>query len=616
MTLRRKVILLKTLSLLALIWTILTVTFSLSWAGDLDPSRFMPVDDIQPGMKGYGLTVFSGTKIDTFEAEIIGVLKGVVPKGDLILARLSGGQLEKTGIFAGMSGSPVYIEGRLIGAAAYGWLYATDPIAGITPIGEMLDIWEIPSNSRDTKGNGSFGLHVPFGEGQRQTEDIPIPPDFLATHHNSPPSSDAFLRQWGAPLALAGFDDRVIDQMAPVFEHFGLTPVQGGSAPDETEIPPLRPGSTVAAQLIRGDASAAVVGTVTHIQGDRVLAFGHPMSRAGNINIPMTGGVVHTVFPSRQRSFKMTSATGPVGTFVQDRRPGTAGFIGSSAQTIPCHVDIKREDGGPQERYSYEIVNDLFFTPNLVGWTVANSILATERLSGFASIRIQTEIAMENHPPLILENFYSGNLTWLTATSDAIVPISLLMDNPFEEAKIKAIDLTIWSEEALHIASIDEMYVNTLTVKPGDSIELTFTLKPYQEPPSTKKVTLAIPDDTPDGLARVVVADAKSIKSFEKARAPYALRPETLNQLINLLETRERNNEVVAMIYRIAHGITVGGQELPSPPSSLVSVMSSSKAKGDVGPTKGTVLSKERIPTDYFIVGSHSIDLKIDRMSP
>ena len=223
---------------------------------------------------------------------------------------------------------------------------------------------------------------------------------------------------------------------------------------------------------------------------------------------------------------------------------------------------------------------------------------------------------MENHPPLILENFYSGNLTWLTATSDAIVPISLLMDNPFEQTKIKAIDLTIWSEEALHIASIDEMHVNTLSVKPGDSIELTFTLKPYQEPPSTNKVTLAIPDDTPDGLARVVVADAKSIKSFEKARAPHALRPETLSQLINLLETMERNNEVVAMIYRIAHGITVGGQELPSPPSSLVSVMSSSKAKGDVGPTKGTVLSKERIPTDYFIVGSHSIDLRIERKSP
>lgn len=322
------------------------------------------------------------------------------------------------------------------------------------------------------------------------------------------------------------------------------------------------------------------------------------------------------VFPSRQRSFKMTSATRPVGTFVQDRRPGSAGLIGTQANTIPCGIEIISQDGKPAERYSFEIVNDRLFTANLVGWTVGNSILATERLTGLASIRIKTDIALDTYPSVILENFYSGHLSWLRATADAITPVAQLIDNPFEEVTIREINVTVWSEEDLRLASIEKMLINKLTARPGDSIELTVTLRPHQESPISKKVTLTIPDDAPDGLVKVIAGDAKAMGAFEKVRAPYNLRPETLDQFIHLLQTKERNNEIVAMIYRPSHGITVEGEEFPSPPSSFISVLSSSKAKGNVGPTKGTALSKERIPTDYFIVGSHAMDLQIDRNAP
>ena len=586
----------------------------LAQAGTLDPHHFMPVDEIKQGMEGYGLTVFSGTTIDTFHVEILGVLTRMVPKGDLILARLSGGPLEETGIFGGMSGSPVYINGRLIGAAAYGWLFAKDPIAGITPIGEMLDIWNLPPDSRE--GRRSFGFHFPPDEGQNREQGIPIPPEVLASNQISVPSSDAFLRQWRTPVAVAGFDERIVELMVPFFEQFGLTPVQGGSASGDAETPPLRPGSTVAAQFIRGDASAASVGTVTYIQGDKVLAFGHPMSRAGSIHVPMTGGIVHMVFPSLQRSFKMTTTTRPVGTFTQDRRPGTAGLLGSEAWTIPCHVDINGQGGGLVEHYSYEIVNDRLFTPTLVGWCVGNSILATERLAGLASLRIRTDIRLASQPPITLENFFTGDLAWLMATSEAIAPIALLIENAFEEIHIEEIGLTVWSEEKLRMATIEDIAINTLTIRPGDTIQMSIALRPHQEPVTFRQVELIIPNDTPDGLVKVIAADAKTARNFEKARAPFNFQPDNLNQLIDILQTRERNNEIVVMVYRATSGLTVEGEELPSPPPSLISVMSSSKRTGDIGPTKARVLSKQRLSTDYFIVGSQAMDLEVDQDAP
>ena len=592
---------------------IVTVGPSFSPGDELDPNLFMPVDEIQRGMKGYGLTVFSGTEIDTFDVEVLGVLEGVTPKADLILARLSGGPLEKTGIYGGMSGSPIYIDGRLVGAAAYGWTFAKDPIAGITPIGEMFDIWNYPSESEEQRRSGTFGFGEPFEEDQTLIEDISIPQNLLNQRGDPSLSAGTFLRQWGAPVALAGFDEQVIELMNPVFEQFDLTPVQGGSSSGEREVPPLQAGSTVAAQLIRGDASASVVGTVTLRQDDRILAFGHPMFRAGKIDLPMTAGVVHTVFPSQYRSFKMTSATQPVGSFTQDRRAGTAGLIGSTARLIPCNVEIRKDDWTHPERYQYEIANDRLFTPNLVGWTVANSILATERLSGTSSLRVVADIIIDTLSPITLENFFSGDMAWLKAATNVAAPVALLMDNPFEEVNIREINLTIWSEEELRAAIIDAIHIDKLTAKPGDSVELSITVKPYQEPLMSKKVVLKIPDDAPNGMVKVIAADAKTIKALEKARAPYNYKLETLDQFVELIRAGKRNNEIVALLYRTAHGITVEGEELPSLPTSILSVMASGKVKGDSGPTKGIVLSEECLPTEYFISGSQTLNLRIDR---
>jgi len=583
----------------------------LVWAGDRDPGRFMSVNEIKPGMKGYGLTVFSGTRIDTFDVEILGVMMGVTPKGDLILARMGGGPLEKTGIYGGMSGSPIYIDGRLIGAAAYGWYYAKEPIGGITPIGEMLDVWTRPVGSQEQQGSRT--LPGSLNQDQQSIDEIPIPEELMIQSGLATAASKAFLRQWTAPVAISGFDDRLIELMAPAFEPYGLVPVQGGGAAAEEGEISLQPGSTVAAQLISGDASVSVVGTLTYREGDRVLAFGHPMYRAGSIDLPMTGGIVHLVFPSQERSFKMTSTTRPVGSFQQDRRAGTAGLIGGRAELIPCTIHVGHGQSNVLEIYHYELAHDRIFTPSLVGWVTANSLAATERLQGRSSLRIHTDIRLQQHGAVALENVYAGDMTLLQAAADAAAPVSLLMDNPFERIHVEGIDISVESEETMRTATLDAVHVDKLAVRPGDTINVTVLIRPHQGSITSLQAKLTIPEDAPDGGAQILVADAKTARAFEKSRAPSTFRPQSLDQLLGFLQDVEKHNEVYVVVYQLAQGIAVNGEELPSPPHSLLSVMSSSRSRGDVGPTKASIVSEQHLVTDYVVTGSIATDIAINK---
>ena len=255
---------------------------------ELDETRFMPVDQIRPGMVGVGRTVFSGTQIEEFQVEILGVLKNMRPKGDVILARVSGGPLDKTGVIQGMSGSPVYIEGKLIGAMAFAWGFSVEPISGITPIEEMLQLWQHMEND-DGSGAREFGV-----PGYREMEGLFLGQTMLGDNSRkaapwAPAAGVAGLIPMKTPVMLSGFDQRVVAQMAPVLEQFHLVPIQAGAAADEDWDISLEPGASVAAQMVRGDVSLAAVGTLTYRDGDRFMAFGHPMFSSGGVDLPLAG---------------------------------------------------------------------------------------------------------------------------------------------------------------------------------------------------------------------------------------------------------------------------------------------------------------------------------------
>ena len=300
-------------------------------------TEYMPTHEIQAGMKGIGKTVFQGTQVDSFEVEILGVMRNVRPRGDIIIARLSGGPLEKTGIIAGMSGSPVYIHGKLIGALAFAWPFSKEPIAGITPISEMLQIVQWVSRLEGEEDQ-EMGM----------VEDLKfeISEDILSHNDLRYPHSTFEMTPIQTPLILSGFDERSLKDARQLFEPLGLLPVQGGIAGEENspDADALVPGSAVGVQLISGDARAGALGTVTERKGKQILAFGHPFLWTGEVDFPMTKGYIHSILPSQVISFKMGSPGKVVGRLIQDRRAGIFGKIGEYSKMIPVDITIHRTD--------------------------------------------------------------------------------------------------------------------------------------------------------------------------------------------------------------------------------------------------------------------------------
>ncbi|MCD5401397.1 hypothetical protein LR013_02225, partial [candidate division NPL-UPA2 bacterium] len=297
----------------------LTVPFSLR-ADD----GFMGVEELRSGMRGIGRTVFSGTKVEDFDVEILGVLENVWPRGDLILVRLEGGPLERTGVISGMSGSPIYIEGRLIGALAYAWPFSREAIAGVTPIKDMLSIWEADKNIRGDEASWSWEQPLTGESGPGAFTLKPLP----------------------SPLTLSGFDPQVIREMELTLSRFGFLITQGGggAAPEKEEVS-LVPGAAVGVPLIKGDLNATVIGTLTYRRGDKILALGHPMLFGGTVDLPLSGAYIQALMPSQFISFKLGSATQTVGRISQDRRAAIAGEVGNFARMIPFEVKIEGAGG-------------------------------------------------------------------------------------------------------------------------------------------------------------------------------------------------------------------------------------------------------------------------------
>ncbi|HWP46464.1 MAG TPA: SpoIVB peptidase S55 domain-containing protein [Candidatus Limnocylindrales bacterium] len=680
---------------------------------DLDLNTFMPVEEVKPGMKGIGKTVFSGTRIDEFQVEIVGVLKNITPRGDMILARVTGGPLplERTGVIAGMSGSPIYINGRLVGALAYTLsIFQTEPMAGITPILEMIAEYE--RNKADLEGNrgqilkadrkeescvnkscastprdtaslptsmlGSrikmfnfwnsvmnpwaqeWNLSSRLGTFEASLEDLDVEiqklkewfalrnPGFSWPIDNNRQTQDSepwrFSFQTSGPpvsglpssfipiktpLTLSGIDERVLKEITPLLESYGIVPVQGGevaglsgsiqetltqnsSASASSAVEMLRPGSSLGVQLIRGDLTASGFGTVTYVNKNHLIAFGHPMFAAGKVDIPMTTSYVHMVMANQINSFKIASPLTVMGSIRQDRRTGITGVMGSPPQMVPLKVVVESEKDHRVNEYNFEIINDDFFAPLFVRISCLNSLFASFRAIGDVTIKVQSEVYLKDRPPLIQKNVFSGDEASVLASLASVRPVGILMNNPFEDVQVEKILIHLSVSEKLEVAKIEGARVSRDVVKPGESTRLTVFIQPFHGELIAEKVDVTIPESSPRGEYRLMVCDSQIINTFEKFRAPLNFEPQSLTQLMSLLETEEQNNEIIVQLIHPKSGVTIKGREFSSPPVSLLAIMNSSRHVGEGGPTRGTIFTRQRIPTNYMISGCELLPITVD----
>ncbi len=594
-------------------------------------SKYFPIEEVHAGLRGYGLTVFQGNTIERFEVEILGVIDGQPnPKQKIIIGRLSGGKVDKTRVFAGMSGSPVYIDGRMVGAVAYSFAFATDAIAGITPIGQMIgQLKDSPvTTTRVTSGEFSFKDLV--AAQQSAATGVPQFLGHFATPRSVPGTTMAAaapqlasyagqtLRPIATPLAFGGVPQSVIDMFAPEFERLGILPVagSGSGAPIEplkpASVDTLLPGSSVLVSLIRGDFNAGAAGTVTERSGDHIYAFGHPFLSLGATAMPMSESSVIVVVPNLNNSFKFATATSTVGAIQQDRSSGIGGQLGQVSRMVPVRVNFKNSHG-ETNTYQYEVINDPSLTPLFLSITLVSTIMGAERQIGDQTIDVKGAVQLAGQPAVTIENRFSGTSNAAVAAAMSVAqPLQLIMSSGFRDVSVEGIDLDISATEDRNMGALTRVWVDRTRVARGDTVEVQAFARTEEGEEYVEKIPVKIPVDAPIGRLSIVVGDGATMVASDETLAGFA--PENLRQLVLAINKLKKNDRLYVKVVRATGGAVVQNQALTALPPSVLSSLGSPRATDAVTPLQTTTLFERELPPARFIItGQQVIGLNVVR---
>src|SRR5215212_2652500 len=620
----KKLFLVPVLLILSLSFAI-TVYPQKAATGKAEDPRFFPLEDLKPGMKGVARTVFAGTEPEEFGVEILGVLPGFpAPRQSAIIARLTGPLTERTGVFGGMSGSPVYIDGRLIGAVAFSFPFSKEPIAGITPIKQMIDIFEHGGSERNTGGMGeprtfSFTELASTDWKPRLPKPAVSGAAFVApVAVNSPLVSllGQQLQPIATPVVFGGVSQEALAIYAPQLQANGLLPVSGvGGAAAITSLAPatektLAPGTSVSVQLVRGDYSIAASGTVTLRDGNKIYAFGHPFLSLGASDMPMTESSVVTVIPNANNSFKLAVPGQMVGNISQDRASGIYGQLGQAPKMMPVKINL-RTSRDRTETFTYEVANDSFLTPLLLNLTVFSTITSTERSVGDATISVSGKIDVTGHEPIVVERRFSAANAPMMAAGSVAVPVNALLTSGFENVQLGGITLDITSSETKYAASLERISLDRTEAGRGDNVEIQAYVRTESGKQFVQRIPVQIPQDVPLGQHLVFVGDGSAL---QQGSAAQAFVPQDLSQLVGAINKMKKSDRLYVKLFRITPGAVIGTSELPNLPPSMLATLNSDRTSGGYTPTiLSPIFEKELPPAEFVINGQQMIGLDVVR---
>jgi hypothetical protein len=606
---------------------------SLCWIPLPATTALMPVEEVRPGMTGIGRTVFEGTDLQEFKVHILGVLRNVQgPRRDLILARLEGGPLANTGVAQGMSGSPVYIDGRLVGAVSYSiGAFAKEAIAGITPIAEMKDATamtrravtrqariELPITRERLTAALSATLSG-LGPCARRPADVPS----IGLPAAEGAQLGALLRPISTPLIMTGFEPATLDLLSGAFSTAGLTPVLGGGggqlSPELTKMSgPLREGDAVGVTLVGGDFEMGATGTITHIDGDRIYAFGHPFFNLGPAEFPMTRAYVYTMLPSLMSSFKISSMGEVIGTMQQDRATAIAGTLGKGPAMIPVKVSLNstRQDGEATKRtFTYSVVNDQTFTPLLTYVAMFNTITAYERQFGAATFTIKSRTRVKGHQDLSVEDVFTGD-TALPGVAAAVAgPMTMLLGNDLEPITIDGLDVSLEASETPRSVTIERVWLDEIRPRAGRTVPLKVLTRSYRGEEKISTVPIDIPANV-SGPLSVLVTDGRQLNAMEQRELRRSVQPESVAQMIRVLNNTRRNNRIYVRLLLGTPGAVVNGEALTSLPPSVLSVIEADRNGGSYAPIRSAAIGEWELPMDSAVNGSRLLGIDVESRPP
>ena len=599
-------------------------------AADLHPPKagkveIMHLKDVKPGMQGTAWTVFSGMEAEPVPIEVIGVWKGQLgPRQDVILAKM-GGKAKETNVAAGMSGSPVYIDGKLVGAVALRFsVFSPDAICGITPIERMLEIQDFdqsrPSDAR-----------TPDRAPAQRAAAMEVPGELLgklvaAGASGSFPQRVPTMTPIDTPLVLSGFTQASVEAFQPLFQQMGIVAVQGGaSAADLTAKPAagwqnsLNPGEAVSGILVSGDMSATGMGTVTYNDGKHVLAFGHQFFDLGPLDMPMAKSEILMVLSSSFQPTKFGNATEVVGALRQDRYSGIMGELGAEAPSIPVHVKLRSHGTGDtvfkEKDLNFNVFVHQKWTPFLMMLTLFNSLQQMNEYADEMTYRMSGNVTMDGTPAI--------HVSTMLAPSEMPVPppmalagwwgdkFNRLFMNPVTTPKLKRVDITVDLLPERRVATIENAWTPSTEVEAGTEIPVKVFLRPYRGELIERSLIVKIPAGMPKGDHRIVFSDADTMNRMQHAAAAgnrYMDIPET----VNLLNQEQGNNQLYVSMVEGRPTYYSDDKTLPSLPSSVLNVLQTERtaSRALVGSPE-SAQEQFSIPFDQVVSGSYSLKITV-----
>ncbi|HYA24744.1 MAG TPA: SpoIVB peptidase S55 domain-containing protein [Terriglobales bacterium] len=568
------------------------------------PVDTIPVNQIHAGMHGVAYTVFEGTKPEAMDVEVLGVLKNANgPKGDIILVRLGGAKAEYTGVVAGMSGSPVYLDGKLAGAVAFRiGEFSKEPIAGVTPINEMLEISALDRSpaSGPIEAKAAAAL-----SSKTSSPGIASLPDKDFAN---------YLKPIETPLVFNGFSEDTVQRFASKFASAGIVPVMGmGSVSDVKQPEPMEPGSAVSAILVRGDMDIAATCTVTYMDAHQLLACGHPLMQFGMIDMPMTKAQVLATLPSPLNAFKIVNATEPVGAFVQDRHNGILGEFGKKPDMIPVTLTIHGESSDKQ--IHYEVLNNARLSPVAMMATVFNALHGVNEYGEETTYRMKGRISVDGYPDVSLQDMFAavdgsqpGAMLAATSLGERF---SRIYDNPYSMPDVRGVQLDFDIVHERRWARLESARTDITEARPGDDIVIEALLRPYRGEAILQHIPIRIPTSASKGPLRILVSDGDTLDHLRHGSSVMAHKLD-LASTIAFLNKEHVNNQVYVSLLEANPEAMIADKIMPSLPPSIMNVMDGMRGTQDmVVSNESSVNETATAPLDYVIAGAQVLTINI-----
>jgi hypothetical protein len=566
------------------------------------------VNQIHAGMRGVAYTVFEGVKPEPMDVEVLGVLRNVNgPKGDIILVRLHGAKVEYTGVVAGMSGSPVYLDGKLAGALAFRiGSFSKEPIAGVTPIADMLEINALDKSPAEEAAATKPTVTSVAGK--------TAAPGDAAALQGSVEGFANYLQPIDTPLVFNGFSEDAVRRFAPEFASAGIVPVMGaGSVSDEKQPEPLEPGSAVSATLVRGDMDIAATCTVTYIDPQRLLACGHPLLQFGSVDLPMDKARVLATLASPLNSFKIVNTTEEAGVFVQDRHTGILGVFDKQPDMIPVTLSIHSAAGAKE--FHYEVLNNPRLSPVAIMATVFNALHGMNEYGEEITYRMNGSINVKGFPEVAMKNMFvpteSGQPAAMAAALSLGERFGRIYDNPYNAPAVKSVNLDFDLVRERRFARLESARTDVTEARPGDEIMVETVLAPYRGERIVRQIPVKIPTSASKGTLRILVSDGDTLDRFSRMNPLFA-RKFDLASTIAMLNKEHSNNRVYVSLLEADPEARVADKVMPTLPISIMNVMDGMRGNQDmIVSGESNVDETATSPLDYVVSGAQLLTVTV-----